>query len=61
MQVGLWSGCAVAIALAGVSIIADRRRNHRADLDRVGFMPWPLILILSILIAAIFAAVALKG
>jgi hypothetical protein len=41
--------------------LADRRRTLRADLDRVGWVPWPLVLILAIILAALFAALALKG
>jgi hypothetical protein len=56
----LWVMCAVSVGVALTAILADRRRNRRAELDKVGFMPWPLILILSILIAAVAAALALK-
>ncbi|NBR32109.1 MAG: hypothetical protein EBS87_06540 [Sphingomonadaceae bacterium] len=59
MQVTLWIGCLGALALAGVSNWAERRRARRANMDAVGFMPWPLIMVLSILVAAILAAFAL--
>jgi hypothetical protein len=61
VQAGLWGGCAAAIALAGVSMLAERRRDRRTNPDRVGFMPWTLILIFSILSAAVLAALALKA
>lgn len=48
-------------ALAGTAVIADARRMRRRDFDRVGFMPWPLILIVSAVIAVFAAAIALKG
>jgi hypothetical protein len=51
----------VAFGLAGLSAWAERRRARRVNLDAVGFMPWPLIMILSILIGAVFAAIALHG
>jgi hypothetical protein len=60
LQQMLWSGCLAALALAGWASWADRRRTRRADPDAVGFMPWPLILVLSILAAAILCALALK-
>jgi hypothetical protein len=60
-QTGLWGVCAAAVGVAALSIFADRRRNNRSDPDDVGFMPWPLILILSLLAAALSAAVALKA
>ncbi len=61
MQVTLWTGCATALALAGLSAWADRRRTRRTNLDAVGFMPWPLIMILSMLASAAFAAIALHA
>jgi hypothetical protein len=44
-----------------VSNWAERRRARRANIDAVGFMPWPLIMVMSILVAAILAAFALHG
>ena len=49
------SACAV---LAVIASLADRRRMRRGDLDQVGWMPWPLILILSLIGSAIFAGLA---
>jgi hypothetical protein len=60
LQQILWSGCAAAVALAGVANWAERRRVNRSDPDAVGFVPWPLVLILSILAAATLCAAALK-
>jgi hypothetical protein len=34
---------------------------RRTNLDAVGFMPWSLILILTLIGAAVFAALALKA
>jgi hypothetical protein len=61
MQASLWTGCAAAVALAGIASFAERRRNRRADLDRVGFMPWPLVSVLAIMAAVVLAALALKA
>jgi hypothetical protein len=61
VQGSLWGGCIAALAFAGISIFADHRRVNRTHPDKVGFMPWPLILILSLLGAAVLAAMALKG
>lgn len=61
MQATLWTMAATATALAAVAALADRRRARRADLDRVGWAPWPAILIVAIIAAALFAALALKG
>jgi hypothetical protein len=60
MQATFWGGCAAAVCLAAFSAFADRRRANRVNLDQVGFMPWPLIMIISILIAAVLAAFALQ-
>jgi len=48
-------------ALAGTAAIADARRMRRRDFDRVGFMPWSLILILSLIVAVFATALTLKG
>ena len=61
MQELLWSGCAAALAVAGIATWGDRRRARRSDPDDVGFMPWPLVLVLAMIVAAAFAALALKA
>ena len=58
----IWGQLAIAMsALAGTAAIADTRRMRRRNFDRVGFMPWTLILILSLTIAAFSTAIVLKG
>lgn len=57
----LWVLAASAAALALLSALADRRRTRRRDLDRPGLVPWPLIQVLAMLVAAVAAAFALKG
>lgn len=61
MQETLWIGCVGALAVAGISNWAERRRNRRVDMDAVGFMPWPLIMILALLMSAVCAAFALHA
>ena len=61
MQEELWWLAGLALAVAGIAAFADRRRAKRTDLDAVGFMPWPLILVISMLSAAVMAALALKS
>lgn len=51
----LLGGC-VATLVALVAWFADARRERRANLDRVGFMPWTGVFFL-----ALFAAVLLLG
>jgi hypothetical protein len=61
MHIFLWSGCAAALAVAGVATIAEQRRVNRRNLDNVGFMPWPLITVLAMMIALSCAAIAIKA
>lgn len=62
MFYSLWAQLALAMsALAGTAAIADARRMRRRDFDRVGFMPWSLILVVSLIVAAFSTAIALKG
>lgn len=50
-----------ALLTAAVAALADRRRHRRPDLERVGWVPWPLVQILAMLLAAVAAAFALKS
>lgn len=61
MQAGLWTVVAASVALVLVSGVADRRRMRRRNLDRAGWVPWPLIMILAMIVAAVAAAAALKA
>lgn len=52
-----------AAALTAVSVLAERRRMRRNDIEAVGWVPWPLVTILGS-IATLFAAalaITLKG
>lgn len=60
-QAALWTGAGVAASVALIAALADRRRTRRRDLDRPGWVPWPLIQILAMIVAAVAAAFALKG
>jgi hypothetical protein len=61
MQGSMITIAVAAAALTAVSAFADHRRRNRADLDRVGFMPWPLISIAAVMTALFAAAAAIKG
>jgi hypothetical protein len=50
----------ISAALVLVSSLADRRRNRRANINDVGFMPWTAITVMSVLVAVIAAALAIK-
>ncbi len=53
------------VALAGLSVAADWRRHRRREVDRArgrtGWVPWPLVGILSLIIAAVCAAHWIRG
>ena len=53
-------GC-LASALTALSAYADYRRRNRSDLDRVGFMPWPLISVMAVMTALFAFALAIKA
>jgi hypothetical protein len=46
------------LALVGWSAWMDRRRNNRATLDRVGWVHWPLVMILSLVGALMMVILA---
>ena len=48
------------LALTALSAFADHRRRNRRDVDRVGFMPWPLLSMLGVLVALVGFALALR-
>jgi hypothetical protein len=60
LQGQLWMMCAGAVSVAGLAVWRDRVRTKRRNLDAVGWVPWPLVLILSIIVAAVLAAFALQ-
>ncbi|KKC24486.1 hypothetical protein [Sphingomonas sp. SRS2] len=53
------------VALALLSVAADWWRHRRREADRIwgraGWMPWPLISVLSLVAAAYCAALWIKG
>ncbi|AHE54617.1 hypothetical protein [Sphingomonas sanxanigenens] len=61
MQTELWAVSGIAATVAGIAAFADRRRLTREDLDRVGIMPWPGVLVAAMLTAIVAAALAVKG
>ena len=50
-----------ALALAGLATWGDRRRAGRTEPDAMGFMPWALVLVVAMIVAAACAAFALKA
>ncbi|QXF13216.1 MULTISPECIES: hypothetical protein [Sphingopyxis] len=60
MQVSMLSVSATAAILFGVAELAEWRRRNRRDVDNVGFMPWRGIALVSVAVAIVAAALALK-
>jgi len=61
MQAMLWWVAGAAGAVAGLAMLADRRRARRRDVDRVGWVPWHGLVILAIFVGAVSVALALRG
>ncbi len=60
MQVSMLSVSVTAAILFGVAELAEGRRRNRRDVDKVGFMPWRGIALVSVAVAIVAAALALK-
>ncbi|HEX8301572.1 hypothetical protein [Sphingomonas sp.] len=60
MQQELWTSVGVALLVVLIAGLGERRRKRRADMDRIGLMPWPLVQVLAILMALVLASVALN-
>jgi acid phosphatase family membrane protein YuiD len=50
----------ISAAIAGISIIMERRRHNRKNLNKTGFMPWNLISVIATLGTVMFIALAIK-
>lgn len=51
---------AIAVVLAAIAWAGDRRRVRRDDLDRVGFMPWSAVFLVSLIAATVFLGLAAR-
>ena len=60
MQVSMLSVSVTAAILLGVAELAEWRRRNRRDVDKVGFMPWRGIALVSVAVAIVGAALAPK-
>lgn len=50
----------LALAVALISVWAERRRFRRVNLDAVGFMPWTVIYLITFLAACVFLGLAAR-
>ncbi|WOK36378.1 hypothetical protein [Sphingomonas sp. C3-2] len=50
----------MSATIAVVATLADMKRQRRRNLDKVGFMPWTLITVLSVMATLFLTAIALK-
>ncbi|MCB2072881.1 MAG: hypothetical protein H6917_10240 [Novosphingobium sp.] len=51
---------AVALAVAAVAWIGDRRRTRRKNADDVGFMPWTGLFFVGLLVALVLIGLAAR-
>lgn len=51
-----WLAAAAFAALAASAGWADRRRDKRRDLDRPGWVPWQLVMVLAMIASVVCAA-----
>jgi hypothetical protein len=59
MQQELWTGVGLALLVAVIAGLGERKRKRRRDMDRIGLLPWPLIQVLALLAALILTSLAL--
>ncbi len=52
---------AVCWVVAGIALVADRRRQKRRDLNHVGWVPWTGVFLGAALAGAIFLTLGLKA
>lgn len=54
----LWVLAALFAALAALAAWRDHARAKRRDIDRPGWVPWQLVLVLAMLLAVVCGALA---
>ncbi|CAA9500056.1 MAG: hypothetical protein AVDCRST_MAG39-1307 [uncultured Sphingomonadaceae bacterium] len=61
VQALLWWTAGAAALLTALASLAERRRAARADLDRVGWVPWRGLSFLGFAVAVLALAFAVRG
>jgi hypothetical protein len=57
----LWTMVGVLAAGALVAAVGERRQHRRADLDRIGWVPWPAVQLFALFAAVLFLVLALHS
>ena len=60
MRAILFTLAGVAALVGGGASLAERRRNKRRDLDKVGWVPWTHLQVIAFVVAAASIGFALK-
>ena len=55
----LWAAAALFAALAALAAWRDHARARRRELDKPGWVPWQLLLVLGLLLAVVCGALAI--
>ena len=58
-QAALWTLASAALAVAALAAWGEHRRQRRANLDEVGWVPWNFIQVMAGLTMLVAAALAL--
>ena len=56
-----WAIAAASVLLVFAAGWADRRQSARKNLDRPGWIPWPLVQVFALIGTVVAAVLALKG
>jgi uncharacterized membrane protein YidH (DUF202 family) len=56
----MWTICGASLILAGLAPRAEKRQANRKNLDRPGWVSWPLVQIIAIIGVVVSAVLALK-
>ncbi|TIX51832.1 hypothetical protein [Alteraurantiacibacter aquimixticola] len=58
-HLAFWAGGFLLLAV--YALVAEKRRAKRRDIDRVGYMPWTLVFLVSAFVGSGLLVVAVKG
>ena len=61
MQSNLWIAAGGLLGVVVLSGVAEHRRRRRVDMDKVGWVPWPLIQFLALMGAVLTVGLAVHA